>query len=134
MTELAKKAVILKKTLNYTLIFVIVSINQASSYFLQLIWKFDPLYYLGLTFIISLSASLVIKNLKLVLPLIIISLIVGIPLSFVLMIIPHLVQGETEILGMLWQIHLVALAKLFFLGIPVSLIGGLIGGLASGEA
>jgi len=134
MTELAKKAAILKKTLNYTLIFIIVSINQASSYFLQLIWKFDPLYYLGLTFIISLSASLVIKNLKLVLPLIIISLIVGIPLSFVLMIIPHLVQGETEILGMLWQIHLVALAKLFFLGIPVSLIGGLIGGLASGEA
>jgi len=134
MTELAKKAAILKKTLNYTLIFIIVSINQASSYFLQLIWKFDPLYYLGLTFIISLSASLVIKNLKLVLPLIIISLIVGIPLSFVLIIIPHLVQGETEILGMLWQIHLVALAKLFFLGIPVSLIGGLIGGLASGEA
>jgi len=133
MVESQQRIIDFRKMVEIILVFIVVSINNASGYFLQLIWRFDPLYYLVIVFVVSLSAGMVLKNLKISLPLILVSLILGLIISFFLLIIPHLSYGETEILGVLWEAYIIVAAKLLVLGTPISIVGVLIGGLAVGE-
>lgn len=122
-----------RKLVGIALVFLILCLNQASCYLLQMIWRFDPLYYLLMVFVISFTASLVIRDFKIGLPTMIASLIFGLVISFILLMTPNLIYGRLEVLGLLWEVYIVTATKLLVLGIPVSLVGVLIGGLLFGE-
>ena len=109
-----------------------VSIDQAAVFLIMFVWKFEFMYYLPIVLLISLLFGLAAKNLKVGLFLTLVSFIIGGALSFVFLIIPHIVYGGVEVIGFLAEVYIISITKLLILGVPASLLGVLVGSLVSG--
>lgn len=121
-----------RNILVWFLMLMALSLDQAGGFLMVSVWKLDFFYYLPVALIISLVFGLAAKNLKISLFMILISFILGGVLSFCFSVIPQLVHGGGEVIGILAEVYIWYMAKLLILSVPASLLGVLVGSLVSG--